>query len=196
MRFASEPAKRRSHRSAARKSFRPFIMLPPGVVLGYILIELPIRGTNGLRNWRRDWRDSVIVIMVHWLIKKGIENEQAFEETWKKMTIQPNTGLYREVLTRPVEAEDPKFNTFSITDNAYTTYINIGIWKDLQSFDEAVGKYIQPPERRKPLCGPYQDREMLAVYRQDFEFKIRERVILKTILDRKGALEFPEPDLV
>lgn len=37
---------------------------------------------------------------------------------------------------------------------------------------------------------------MLAVYRQDFEFKIRERVILKTILDRKGALEFPQPDLV
>jgi hypothetical protein len=37
---------------------------------------------------------------------------------------------------------------------------------------------------------------MLAVYRQDFEFKIRERVILKTILDRKGALEFPAPDLV
>src|SRR5204862_5551690 len=74
-----------------------------------------------------NWRHSVIVIMVHWLIKKGIENEHAFEETWKKMTIQPNTGLYREVLTRSVEAEDPKFNTFSITDNAYTTYINIGI---------------------------------------------------------------------
>jgi hypothetical protein len=138
----------------------------------------------------------MIVIMVHWLIKKGIENEEAFEATWRKMTIEPNTGLYREVLTRPVEAEDPKFNTFSITDNAYTTYINIGIWKDLKSFDEAVGKYIQPPERRKPVSGPFQDREMLAVYRQDFEFKIRERVILKTILDRKGAIEFPEPDLI
>jgi len=128
----------------------------------------------------------VIVIMVHWLIKKGIENEQAFEETWKKMTIQPNTGLYREVLTRPVEAEDAKFNTFSITDNAYTTYINIGIWKDFQSFDDAVGKYIQPPERRKPLSGPNKDREMLAVYRQDFEFKIRERVIPEDYPGQKG----------
>jgi len=38
----------------------------------------------------------MIVIMVHWLIKKGIENEEAFENMWKKMTIQPNTGLYRE----------------------------------------------------------------------------------------------------
>jgi hypothetical protein len=62
----------------------------------------------------------MVVIMVHWLIKKGIENEQAFETMWKKMTIQPNTGLYREILTQPVEAEDAKFNTFSITDKAYT----------------------------------------------------------------------------
>jgi hypothetical protein len=64
-------------------------------------------------------------------------------------------NLYREVLTQPVEAEDSKFNTFSITDKAYTTYINIGIWKDLESFDAAVGTYIQAPEKRKPLAGSY-----------------------------------------
>jgi hypothetical protein len=111
------------------------------------------------------------------------------------MSIDPNTGLYREVLTKPVEAEDSKFKTFSITDNAYITYINIGFWKDIESFDAAVGKYIQPPERRKPLEGPNKDKEMLAVYRYDFEFKIRERVILEKILDRKGALDFPVADL-
>lgn len=137
----------------------------------------------------------MVVIMVHWLIKKGIENEEAFENMWKKMTIEPNTGLYREVLTCPAEAADPKFNTFSITDNAYKTYINIGIWRDVESFDAAVGKFIQAPERRKPLTGSYKDREMLAVYQHDFEFKIRERIILKKILDRKGALEFPAADL-
>lgn len=138
----------------------------------------------------------MVIIMVHWLIKKGFENESAFEDMWKKMTIAPNSGLYREILTRPVEAQDPKFNTFSLTDTAYTTYVNIGIWKDLESFDAAVGQYIQPPERRCPLAGPFQDREMLAVYRHDFEFKIRERIILKTIKDRKGDLEFPPPDLI
>jgi hypothetical protein len=30
----------------------------------------------------------MVVIMVHWLIKKGIENEEAFENVWKKMIIQ------------------------------------------------------------------------------------------------------------
>jgi len=137
----------------------------------------------------------MVIIMVHWLIKRGVENEHAFKALWAKMSIDPNTGLYREVLTKPVEAEDSKFNTFSITDNAYITYINIGFWKDIESFDAAVGKYIQPPERRKPLEGPNKDKEMLAVYRYDFEFKIRERVILEKILDRKGALDFPEADL-
>jgi len=76
-----------------------------------------------------------------------------------------------------------------------TTYINIGIWKDLASFDAAVGKYIQAPERRKPLGGSFKDEEMLALYQHDFEFKIRERVILKKLLDRKGALELPPADL-
>jgi hypothetical protein len=137
----------------------------------------------------------MVVIMVHWLIKKGIEHTEAFEAMWKTMSIEPNTGLYREVLTTPVQAEDAKFNTFSITDNAYVTYINIGIWKDIESFDAAVGKYIQPPERRKPIRGTSKGKEMLAIYQHDFEFKIRERIILKKILDRKGALEFPDSDL-
>ena len=138
----------------------------------------------------------MVVILVHWLVKRGIENTEAFENMWKQMTIRPNTGLYRELLTRPVQAEDPKFNTFSITDEGYVTYINIGIWKDIPSFDAAVGKYIQPAEWRKPLSGPYKGKKMLAVYQHDFEFKIRERIILKKILDRKGAAEFPEPDLL
>lgn len=137
----------------------------------------------------------MVVIMVHWLIKKGFENEKAFEAAWKKMTIEPNTGLYREMLTRPVATEDPKFNTFSLTNTAYTTYINVGIWKDIESFDAAVSRYIQPSEMRNPLDGPKKDQELLAVYQNEWEFKIRERIVLEKLYDRKGALEFPPADL-
>lgn len=135
----------------------------------------------------------MVIILVHWLIKKGFSHEQKFKETWTNMTIQPNTGLYREMLTTVELDSDPKFNTFSLTDEAYKTFINIGIWKDLESFDEAVGKYIMPPENRAPIAKP--DTEMQAIYLQDFEFKMRERVILSKVLDRKGALELPEADL-
>jgi hypothetical protein len=135
----------------------------------------------------------MVIIMVHWLIKNGYSHEQKFEQIWKKMTVEPNTGLYREILTTVELDSDPKFNTFSLTDQAYKTYINIGIWDSLDSFDAAVGKYIQAPEKRAPLAKP--ETEMQAIYLQDFEFKMRERVILRKILDRKGALDFPPSDL-
>lgn len=138
----------------------------------------------------------MIVIMVHWLIKRGAKNTKAFEAMWKRMSIHPNAGLYREILTKPVQADDPKFNTFSLTDRAYVTYLNIGIWKNVASFDAAVGKYIQSPERRKPLKGSYKRKRMLAVYQHNFEFKIRERIILKKLWDRKGAASFPKSDLL
>jgi hypothetical protein len=135
----------------------------------------------------------MIVILVHWLVKNGHSHEEKFEATWKNMTIQPNTGLYREILTSVELDSDPKFNTFSLTDKAYKTYINVGVWKDLQSFDEAVGKYILPP---KAVPHPRKEgEEANAIYLEDFEFKMRERVILKKLFDRKGALEFPEADL-
>ena len=137
----------------------------------------------------------MIVIMVHWLIKRGVEHEHAFKEMWQKMRVDPNSGLIREFLTKAEEAADEKFNTFSITDPAYITYINIGFWKDVASFDAAVGQYIAPPEKRKPMDGPLKDTEMLAVYRHPFEFKIRERIILSKVMDRDGALSFPAADL-
>jgi hypothetical protein len=137
----------------------------------------------------------MVVIMVHWLIKRGIENEQAFTAMWQEMKVDLNTGLYREFLTKPEEAEDPKFNTFSLTDPAYVTFINVGFWKDIESFNAAVGKYIAPPELRKPLSGSLKGTEMLAVYQHKFEFKIRERIILNKVFDRQGSLVFPEADL-
>lgn len=134
----------------------------------------------------------MLIILVHWMIKNGYENEKAFKAMWESMKINPNSGLYREILTRPVVAEDSKFNTFNITSPSYSTYINVGIWKDLASFDAAVGKYIQAPEERSPVNS---DKQMLAVYREKFEFKIRERIILEKIQDRMGGAELPAADL-
>jgi hypothetical protein len=65
-----------------------------------------------------------------------------------------------------------------------------------RAYYNAVGRYIQAPERRKPLEGSLKDKEMFAVYQRDFDLKIRVRIILKRILDRKGALESPAPGLV
>src|SRR5258706_460515 len=53
---------------------------------------------------------SPVAILVHWLIRKG--SEQAFETHWHRMTVEHGVGLYREMLTKPVASDDPKFNTF------------------------------------------------------------------------------------
>jgi hypothetical protein len=85
------------------------------------------------------------------MIKKGYSHEKAFEEKWRNISIDPKGGLYHEILTLVELNSDPKFNTFSMTDEAYKTYINIGIWKDLKSFDDAVGRYIQVPKDSRHL---------------------------------------------
>jgi hypothetical protein len=131
-----------------------------------------------------------VVIMVHWLIRPG--SEQAFERFWQSMTVARGVGLYREMLTRPDPMDDPKFTTFSITDTSYSTYINIGLWRSVADFDSAVGKYIPTTTE---VTDPSTGRKQRTITIEDFEFKIRERIILRTISDRSGGAELPVTSL-
>ena len=135
----------------------------------------------------------MIVILVHWLIRPGAES--AFEERWRQMTVDSHAGLYREILTRlqkpsdDVEgAKNDKFHTFSVGDPYYSTYINIGIWSDLDSFDRAIGKYI-PEVKIEESNG----RRVFSVQLEEFEFKLRERVVLHVVGSRGAQL--PEADV-
>ena len=132
----------------------------------------------------------MVIILVHWLIKRG--SEDAFRERWRQMTIESGQGLYREVLTTPTIRDDAKFNTFSITDLAYSTFINIGFWKSLDDFDRLVGRYIPDPQQTRD---PKDGRQKEAVLLESFEFKIRERIVLEKIWDRDGGEPFPPADL-
>ena len=125
----------------------------------------------------------MVVILVHWLIFPGKEKE--FEARWRKMTVPPGVGLYREILTElDREPANPRFHTFSLGDPFYSTFINIGIWESVEHFDKAIGKYI--PEAvivEKP-----DGRQTYSLELESFEFKLRERVALKIISDRGGQL--------
>ena len=117
----------------------------------------------------------MIIVLIHWLIKNGAE--QKFIDTWKKMSIEKNEGLYRETLTEIAsEVEDLKFKTFSLESPHYKTYINIGMWRSLADFDRLVGKYIPEAE----MVG----ENKVQYEMNDFEYKIRERIVLKKIADR------------
>ena len=129
----------------------------------------------------------MIVILVNWLISKGKEKD--FVERWHKMTVESGSGLYREILAQLDMDTNPKFHTFSLGDPFYSTFINIGMWESVEHFDKAIGKYI-------PEATIFEDDKGIRRYSislEEFEFKLRERVVLKVISDRGGPL--PEAKL-
>jgi hypothetical protein len=127
------------------------------------------------------------VVLIHWLIKKGRELD--FEAHWKGMTVNLESGLFREILTTPDNNTfDPKFRTFTLEHPSYTTYINIGFWRSLKDFDDAINKYFPKASIEKKG-----DKTIQHIELEDFEFKIRERIVLRKVLDRGSDL--PTADL-
>jgi hypothetical protein len=124
----------------------------------------------------------MVVVLVHWLITKGREKD--FEDWWRKMSVRGDAGLYREILTAiDTEPPDSKFHTFSVGDPFYSTYINVGIWNSLEEFDAEIGKRIPKAE-----VFEQDGQKRYTITLEDFEFKLRERVVLKVIADRGGHL--------
>jgi heme-degrading monooxygenase HmoA len=122
------------------------------------------------------------IIMVHWLIRK--DRTARFLRHWRKnMNVGKAKGFYREVLTKPVSKPDPKFNTFSITDENYVTYINIGFWESVEHFEAAIKKWF-PRATQKRSRGKVKH----SIELEDFEFKVRERVVLEHLDDRGANL--------
>jgi hypothetical protein len=92
------------------------------------------------------------IILVHWLVKLGKEKD--FEDHWRaSMSVEDAQGFYREILTKPVTKPDPKFNTFSITDPNYSTYINIGFWKSIEYFEKAIKKVFPKASEETDASG-------------------------------------------
>jgi hypothetical protein len=124
----------------------------------------------------------MVIILVHWLIKK--DKEQQFKERWEQMGVEDKPGFYREILTElDKEPANPKFHTFSLGDPFYSTYINIGMWESVEAFDAAVRKSI--PEA---TVVEEDDRLKYSITLENFEFKLRERVVLKIVSDRSAKL--------
>jgi hypothetical protein len=110
--------------------------------------------------------------------------EEKFTARWKQMTIGKESGLFREILTKiDVRPSNPKFHTFSVGDPFYSTFINIGMWESVEAFDRAVGKYIPEAEIIQK-----DGRQKYTIELEEFEFKLRERVILEVVADRGGQL--------
>ena len=122
----------------------------------------------------------MIIVLIHWRIKATDGAEKEFFDFWTKMAmINDKSNLAGEFLSAPLPANklpfrvDDLFFSHGVLDCRH--FINAGFWKDWESFNEQVGKYMSD------------DKPMLP-----FEADRRTRTVLEPKHWRVGQWSLPE----
>jgi hypothetical protein len=88
------------------------------------------------------------IVAVEWRIKKGQENE--FLEYWStRSTIPDRSGLVAEFLNRVESREQFPWMVWEFNEG-WTTFINVGIWREGADFHQQIGRFID--NSRPPLA--------------------------------------------
>jgi len=115
------------------------------------------------------------IVVVEWKIKKGREAE--FLDYWStRSTIPDRSGLIGEFLSGVEDRDRFPWINWSL-DDRWTTFYNVGLWRDSLDFEGQIGKSID--NSRPP---------------QDFEAARRTRVFLAPERWRVGATALPVSD--
>ncbi len=103
-----------------------------------------------------DHRDLFMVV-VFWKIKPDRDDE--FLSYWSEHeAIADRSGLVYETLSRQMD-EDIGFVEMLAPTTDYTSFINVGVWKDVEAFRSQIG--IRIDDRREPLPFEYERRGRL-----------------------------------
>ena len=130
----------------------------------------------------------MIVLLVHWHIKN--ESVPEFLLTWKeKMKPSDDSGLYYEILTEvnTNEASDPRYHSLDLENPHYVTFVNIGIWRELKDFENAIGGFLPPTQE---VLDDKSNELKVQILMSKYEYKLRDRIVLNIKELRKGALSF------
>ena len=86
------------------------------------------------------------IVVVHWKIRLGREAE--FLDYWKTRSVIANrSGLVSEYLSSVAERDRVPWITLQGLSSEYTSYFNVGIWRDLDAFQDQIGRFI---DNKKP----------------------------------------------
>jgi hypothetical protein len=131
----------------------------------------------------------MVIVVVRWYIRNGQEDK--FKATWEGMHPKFKDGLFREFFSKPVDEPNEKYHTLDFESKHYTTYINVGTWRDITDFDKAIGSMIpgrnEHPDRH--INPAKENKELIEVY--DFEYKLRERIVMEVEKMRGGDWNLP-----
>lgn len=131
----------------------------------------------------------MVVVLVRWYIRKGKEDE--FKQTWDGMKPATDEGLFREFFSKPVDIDDDKYHSLDVESQYYNTYINVGVWQKIEDFDQAIGSMI-PGRTPQSNTIEKKNKEIIEVF--DFEFKLRERIVMNVEKTRGGQWNLPAAD--
>ncbi len=116
------------------------------------------------------------IVVVHWKIKPGHEAE--FLDYWgTRSVVEDRSGLVGEYLSSIESRERAPWITWQTLNPAYTSYFNVGIWRDVEAFQSQIGRFID--NSRPPL---------------PFEAERRERIFLVPERWRAGRTPLPTVD--
>jgi hypothetical protein len=83
---------------------------------------------------------STRIVLVEWRIKKGREDE--FLEYWStRATIADRSGLVGEFLSRVESQKQFPWMVWGL-DPRWTTFVNVGFWRDGADFQQQIGRFI------------------------------------------------------
>ena len=126
---------------------------------GVLAQEAPVRQGQAARPGQD--RTATRIVLVEWRIKKGREDE--FLDYWStRATVEDRTGLVGEFLSRVEDQNQFPWMVWNL-DPAWTTFVNVGVWRNGADFQQQIGRFIdnsRPPlafeadKRRRVLVAP------------------------------------------
>ena len=87
------------------------------------------------------------IVLIEWRIKKG-EEEQFLEYWSKRALVRDRSGLIGEFLSRVESPQEYPWITWEL-DERWTTFVNVGMWREASDFEEQIGCYMN--ETRPPM---------------------------------------------
>ena len=108
----------------------------------------PARDTTAMR-----------IVLVEWRIRKG-EEEQFLEYWSKRVIVQDRSGLIGEFLSRVESRQQYPWITWEL-DERWTTFVNVGLWREASDFEEQIGRYMN--EARPPMAFEAERRRRVLV---------------------------------
>jgi hypothetical protein len=114
----------------------------------------------------------VIVVLVHWKIKRG--SERAFRDHWDASnTVDRPSGMIGEFLSKESPPHLP-FVPFPTAEPGCANFYTFGLWADESSFTASVKKYFN--DEKPPL---------------PFEQSRRTRHLFRPVAWRRGPVPLP-----